>query len=132
MKKIATPLMCLLAMLPLPAAYARDHHDDRRHDARDHHRDHRHAERHDYRAERHERDRYDGRRHERRVAWREWRRGDRFDRRYARDYQRIDYRRYRSLRPPPRGYHYVRSGDDAILVAVATGIVAAVVVNAIR
>ena len=44
----------------------------------------------------------------------------------------IDYRRYRRLRPPPRGYHYVRSGNDAILIGITSGIVAAVIADAIR
>lgn len=64
--------------------------------------------------------------------YRQWRRGERFDPRYARHYAQIDYRRYRGLRPPPRGYRYVRSGNDAVLVGIATGIVAAVIANAVR
>ncbi|QXT37855.1 RcnB family protein [Sphingomonas sanguinis] len=64
--------------------------------------------------------------------YRQWRRGERFDQRYARHYAPIDYRRYRGLRPPPRGYRYVRSGNDAVLVGIATGIVAAVIANAVR
>ncbi|NIJ35703.1 Ni/Co efflux regulator RcnB [Sphingopyxis panaciterrae] len=135
MKRIATIALCLAAMLPAAAAQARDHRDDRRWDSRDHRsdrhdRDRDHRDRYD--RDRHDRDRYDGRRHARQVEWRKWRRGDRFDRRYARDYQTIDYRRYRGLRPPPRGYHYVRSGNDAVLIAITSGIVAAVVANAIR
>ncbi len=64
--------------------------------------------------------------------YRQWRRGERFDARHARNYAPIDYRRYRALRAPPRGYRYVRSGNDAVLVGVATGIVAAVIANAVR
>src|ERR1700712_2155915 len=42
----------------------------------------------------------------------DWRRGERFDWQRARNYQQInDYRRYH-LKTPPRGYHYVRSGND--------------------
>jgi Ni/Co efflux regulator RcnB len=67
-----------------------------------------------------------------RVQYRNWKRGDRFDQRYARNYRQIDYRQYRGLRAPPRGYHYVQSGNDALLVGVTTGIVAAVVANLIR
>ena len=65
-------------------------------------------------------------------AYRSWRKGQRFDRRYAQNYQVVDYRRYRGLRAPPRGYHYVRSGNDAVLVGVASGVIAAVVAGAIR
>lgn len=66
--------------------------------------------------------------------YRAWRKGQRFDRRYARNYGVIDYRRYKTRRlySPPRGYHWVRSGNDAVLVGVTSGIVAAVIANAIR
>jgi Ni/Co efflux regulator RcnB len=63
---------------------------------------------------------------------RNWRRGERFDRRYAQNYQVIDYRRYRGLKAPPRGYRYVRSGNDAVLVGVTSGIIASVIANAFR
>jgi len=66
------------------------------------------------------------------MQYRSWHRGDRFDYRYARNYGQIDYRHYRGLKAPPRGYHYVRSGNDAVLVGITTGIVAAVIANAIH
>lgn len=68
----------------------------------------------------------------RQPQYRSWRKGERFDRRYAQNYQVIDYHRYRGLRAPPRGYHYVRSGNDAVLVAISSGVIAAVLANAIR
>jgi Ni/Co efflux regulator RcnB len=43
-----------------------------------------------------------------------------------------DYRRWDRLRPPPRGYHRVRSGNDAQMVGIASGIVASVIVGAMR
>ncbi|KQS04932.1 hypothetical protein ASG11_12290 [Sphingomonas sp. Leaf357] len=64
--------------------------------------------------------------------YRNWRKGERFDRRYAQNYRQIDYRQYRGLRAPPRGYHYVRSGNDAVLVGITSGLIAAVVTGAIR
>ena len=67
-----------------------------------------------------------------RNNFRGWRKGQRFDRRYARNYQVIDYRRYRGLRAPPRGYRYVRSGNDAVLVGITSGIIASVIAGAIR
>lgn len=67
-----------------------------------------------------------------RVEYRNWKRGQRFDSRYARNYRQIDYRKYRSLKAPPRGYRYVQSGNDAVLVGVTSGIVAAVIANIIR
>jgi Ni/Co efflux regulator RcnB len=62
----------------------------------------------------------------------DWRKGQRFDQRQARNYRQIDYRKYRGLRAPPRGYHYVQSGNDAVLVGITSGIIAAVVAGAIR
>ncbi|WP_343521229.1 RcnB family protein [Sphingomonas sp.] len=66
------------------------------------------------------------------VQYRNWKRGQRFDYRYARNYRQIDYRHYRGLKAPPRGYRYVQSGNDAVLVGITSGIVAAVIANIIR
>ncbi|MEK7343669.1 MAG: RcnB family protein [Pseudomonadota bacterium] len=61
-----------------------------------------------------------------------WAKGQRFDRRYATNYRVINnYRDYR-LAAPPRGYQYVRSGNDAVLVAITSGIIGAVIGSAIR
>ncbi|RHW17101.1 hypothetical protein D1610_13160 [Sphingomonas gilva] len=59
---------------------------------------------------------------------RQWAKGQRFDRRYAANYRVIDYRQYRGrhLYAPPRGYQWVQSDDDAVLVAVASGLIGAV------
>jgi Ni/Co efflux regulator RcnB len=52
-----------------------------------------------------------------------WRRGDRLPvAYYQRPYVIADYRDC-GLRAPPRGYHWVRVNGDAVLAAVATGIV---------
>ncbi|RYG81593.1 MAG: hypothetical protein EON59_14600 [Alphaproteobacteria bacterium] len=64
--------------------------------------------------------------------WKKWRKGERFNQRNARYYQQVDYRKYRGLRAPPRGYRWVRSDNDAVLVSIAGGLIAAVVANAIR
>lgn len=64
--------------------------------------------------------------------YRNWQRGQRFDSRYARNYRQVDYRQHRNLRVPPRGYRYVQSGNDAVLVAIGTGIIAAIFANALR
>jgi Ni/Co efflux regulator RcnB len=58
--------------------------------------------------------------------------GDRFDRGVAQNYAPVDYRHYHGLRRPPRGYHWVRNGNDAVLVAISTGIVASVIAGAIH
>lgn len=63
---------------------------------------------------------------------RRWAKGQRFDRRYATNYRVIDnYRGYR-LNAPPRGYRWVRSGNDAVLIAITSGIIGAVVAGALR
>lgn len=65
--------------------------------------------------------------------FRDWRRGERFDYRQARNYRVInDWRGYRArhLYAPPRGYHWVRSGNDAVLVAVTGGLIGAVLAGA--
>ena len=60
-------------------------------------------------------------------AYYKFRKGERFDRSRATNYRKIDYRQYRDLRAPPRGYEYVRSGDDVLLVAIGSGIIGAVI-----
>lgn len=69
-----------------------------------------------------------------RPAYRRWVRGQRFDRRYAPRYAVVDWRRYRARRlyAPPRGYHWVRSGNDAVLVGITTGLIAATIAGAIN
>jgi len=61
--------------------------------------------------------------------YRDWRRGDRFDRRYARGYREIRNPRFYRLREAPRGYRWVRSGNDAVLVGITSGLVAAIMAN---
>ncbi|WP_176590784.1 RcnB family protein [Sphingobium sp. EM0848] len=63
---------------------------------------------------------------------RRWAKGQRFDRRYANNYRVIDNYRGYKLKAPPRGYHWVRSGNDAVLVAITSGIIASVITGAIR
>ncbi|MEO7068293.1 MAG: RcnB family protein [Rhodanobacter sp.] len=96
-----------------------NNHHDRRHDNRRHE-----SRRHDNRRyDNHHR--YDNRRH---VVYRDrphyshrhrWQRGHRY---YGPTYVVRDYRHYR-LRQPPRGYRWVQSNNDYLLVAVATGII---------
>ena len=85
-------------------------------------------------GERHERDHH--RDHFRARSYREpaghyhyWRRDDRLPGAYyAPRYFVHDYHAYH-LRPPPRGCHWVRVDRDALLVAVATGVVLDAVYN---
>lgn len=58
-----------------------------------------------------------------------WRKGDRFDHRRAPRYVVIENPRHYRLHDAPRGYQWVRSGSDAVLVGIASGIVAAVVTS---
>ncbi|HEX8661952.1 MAG TPA: RcnB family protein [Brevundimonas sp.] len=60
---------------------------------------------------------------------RQWSYGQRMPSYYrSNQYVVNDYGRY-GLRAPPRGYHYVRSGNDAVLTAVTTGLVVAVIAS---
>lgn len=58
---------------------------------------------------------------------RRWARGERFDRRYASNYQVI--RQHNRLYAAPAGHQWVRSGDDAVLVALGSGIIGALIAN---
>ncbi|HEX4693658.1 RcnB family protein [Sphingomonas sp.] len=65
--------------------------------------------------------------------YRRWNRGQRFDARYAQNYQVVNnWQQYRGRRlyAPPRGYHWVRSGNDAVLVAITGGLIGAVLSGA--
>jgi len=56
-------------------------------------------------------------------------RGDRLPAHYhRRDYVVEDWRRYH-LHEPPRGHHWVRVGNDYVLVAIATGVIAELMLN---
>lgn len=57
---------------------------------------------------------------------RQWSYGQRLPSYYTQGYVVNDYSRY-GLRAPPRGYHYVRSGNDVVLAAVAGGLITAVI-----
>ena len=62
----------------------------------------------------------------------DWRRGERFDYRRARNYRVINDYRGRHLKAPPRGYHYVQSGNDAVLVGITSGVIAGIIAGALR
>ncbi len=58
---------------------------------------------------------------------RQWSYGQRLPAQYRTSgYVVNDYNRY-GLRRPPQGYHYVRSGNDVVLAAVAGGLITAVI-----
>ncbi|OYT92920.1 MAG: hypothetical protein CFE43_06500 [Burkholderiales bacterium PBB3] len=95
---------------------------EERHERQDHRQDHRQDQRY------HERQRYERdapRRWEQRGAGpnHNYYRGGRMPIQY-RSYQYVveDWRGH-GLRTPPRGYHWIQSGNDYVLVAIATGII---------
>ena len=113
-------------------------HDERRDERRDEHRDrdeHRGAMRHE-RGEHEEHEErehadFDSGRYERPHGYYEhhWRRGDRLPPDYrSQAYVIPDPTMYR-LRPPPPGYYWVRVDNNAVLAAVATGVVVDIAVN---
>ena len=61
---------------------------------------------------------------------RNWRKGERFDSRYASNYRVIQNPRAYRLNDAPRGYRWVQSNNDAVLVAIASGLIGAVLGNA--
>jgi Ni/Co efflux regulator RcnB len=117
--------------------------DERRADRRDDRQDERRS---DWRDDRHDNRYYSHRRNDRRDQWRHERaeeqrryyygaRGPEFVRGHVipRDlrtpqYVVVDYRHHR-LAPPPRGQQWVQVGADYVLVAVATGIIASIILN---
>jgi Ni/Co efflux regulator RcnB len=118
-KHVATALIAL-SLVTTSAAMAgsrddgayRDHWDRQGHYERDHHRDRFHESR--YRE-------WNGHRHH------YWARGERLPVAYYAPRHIVhDYRVY-DLGRPPRGCHWVRVGRDAVLAAIATGIVLDVV-----
>jgi len=147
MKKFLTATLALTVLASAGAASAQsyqgrgdgryeqtqDRRDDRREDRadrRDDRRDDRAERRSDNRYERRAERRYNaGRYHAPRgYQARSWHRGDRLPASYRANAYRVDYRTYR-LAPPPRGYHYNRVGNDVVLSAVATGVIASVLVG---
>jgi Ni/Co efflux regulator RcnB len=66
----------------------------------------------------------------RQVQPRKWARGQRFDSRYATRYRVIQNPRAYRLHDAPRGYRWVQSGNDAVLVGIVSGLIGAVLGNA--
>lgn len=139
MKKILTASMAaVLAATALGAAGAasaqsrndhrNDHRYEQRHDRRDDRRDARQDQRSYARWQQAQR-RFNAPRYvaPRGYTVRSWSYGQRMPAYYRTStYVVNDYSRY-GLRAPPRGYQYVRSGNDVVLAAVATGLITAVI-----
>jgi Ni/Co efflux regulator RcnB len=58
-----------------------------------------------------------------------YRRGDRLPTRYRNHQYVVNNYREHHLRPPPRGYHWVQTGSDYVLAAIATGVIADLIIN---
>jgi Ni/Co efflux regulator RcnB len=57
------------------------------------------------------------------------RRGNRLPERYRSHQYVVNNYREHHLRPPPRGYHWVQTGGDYVLAAIATGLIADLIIN---
>jgi Ni/Co efflux regulator RcnB len=124
-KPVAVVLVAALSLGSAGFASAQRHDNDR-HDRNDRN------DRYEQRSDRdHDHDRYDRRDQMRRGA------GPNHDiyigRRLPTQYRHNNYVvndwRGQNLRQPPRGYHWVQSGSDYLLVAVATGLIASAILN---
>ena len=117
---LAVTMLAGTALTGTAAMAAPQRHDSyERHDDRRDYRDDRRDDRRDYR---------DGRR-DQRQAYHRYMRGQRLDARYRDNrYYVSDYHRY-GLRTPPRGYRWQRVDNDYILAAVATGLIASVIIG---
>lgn len=60
------------------------------------------------------------------ASYKTFRKGEKFDKGRARNYAVVDYRQHKNMKAPPKGYRYVRSGNDLLLVGMTSGIVSKV------
>lgn len=92
--------------------YAQEHHDDQdHHDNQEHHDDQDHHDNHAY------------------VRHNEWRKGEHIRKEDWSRGEHIDYRSHH-LKPPPRGYEWREVDGNYVLAAVATGVIASVIIAA--
>ncbi|MRW83783.1 hypothetical protein GJ698_06700 [Pseudoduganella sp. FT26W] len=118
------------------AASAQDRHDDRRDDHRnddrhsqqDRHDDNRYAQ--DRRNDRQDYHHDDDRGRDRGAGPRhDIRKGGRLPPEYRNRQYVVDDWRGHHLSAPPRGYHWVQTGGDYVLVAITTGIIASLLLS---
>jgi Ni/Co efflux regulator RcnB len=128
----AAVALSMLASAGAVSAAPNDHRQDQRVEQL-----HRQADRADRKADRaqdrYERQaakRYSAGRYQRPQGYqqRRWAHGDRLPAQYRSRAYVVDYNRYH-LAPPPRGYQYTRVDNDVVLTAVATGVIASVIVG---
>ncbi|MDB5749513.1 MAG: putative transrane protein [Massilia sp.] len=115
-----------------------EHRENGRYDSGryDHDRNHRNDNNRNGRFDRNDRnDRYYNAQNFRRDDWRgggprhDLRRGQRLGQDYRNDRYVVSDWRERRLSAPPRGHHWVRTGNDYVLAAIATGIIAQVLLS---
>jgi Ni/Co efflux regulator RcnB len=134
--KTIAVIAATLALSSVGGAFAQDRNHGPGRDGRDgryEQRDQRHDGRHDNSRGNDDRNDYrDGRQYDRRgypQPHAEWKRGGRVPTDYrGRNYVVNDYRAYH-LNAPPRGYQWVGVGGDYVLAAIATGIIAQIIVG---
>lgn len=64
--------------------------------------------------------------------YRKWMKGQRFDSRYAQNYRVVSNPHQYRLNAAPRGYRWVQSGNDAVLVGITSGLIASILAGVIR
>lgn len=119
-----------VALADPPQGYDHDHgRQDQRHD--EHHDRDQHRDEHHDRGEHRGHVDFDAGRYERPHGWRahSWHRGDRLPPAYRAQAYVIPSPAVYRLRPPPAGYYWVRVDNNAVLTAVATGVVVDVALN---
>jgi Ni/Co efflux regulator RcnB len=112
--------------------YREDRRDDRRdfrEDRRDDRRDYRQERREDRRDFRHSRNDRHYHRHYYNARGPEFRRGHYIPYEYrSRQYVVVNHHQHR-LHAPPRGHQWVQVGSDYVLIAIATGLIANLILN---
>ena len=69
---------------------------------------------------------------QRRDDHRDWKNGDRFEMRYAQGYRMISNPRSYGLRDAPRGYRWIQTGHDALLIRTSNSMIVTIVNHMFR
>lgn len=120
-KRLIACTLIAAALAAQGAAFADDHGHGRGHD-----KSYRHDDRHDRHDQRDHRYYHNGRGA---GPHHDFYRGQRLSAEYRRHEYIVDNWRYHRLSAPPRGYHWVQTGPDYVLVAIASGIIAQIVLS---
>jgi Ni/Co efflux regulator RcnB len=115
---IAISVLAAMLLTAQGAAFADDHDHGHGYD--------RHGPPHKMHHDNRYHDRYNGRGA---GPYHKFHRGDRLSAEYRHRQYVVDNWRIHHLSPPPRGYHWVQTGPDYVLVAITTGIIAQIVLS---